>query len=497
MQIQIEIILLVLSFLFFLSVFAGKASSKFGVPSLLLFLGVGMLAGSDGLGVEFDDIYMAQAIGTVALSIILFSGGMDTKVNEIKPVFVQGVLLSTFGVLITALIMGLLIWWVLGATMASAGIGFMTSLLLASIMSSTDSASVFSILRSKNLNLKQNLRPMLELESGSNDPMAYLLVLTLVDIISLGSTPSILVIIGKLIMQLAIGAGLGYALGKFAIFVINRIKIGNDSLYPILVLTFCIFIFSATYFLQGNGYLAVYIAGLVIGNSKFVHKRSSIKFFDGLAWLFQLIMFLMLGLLVNPSELLPIILPSVIISLLMIFIARPLSVFLCLLPFKKMSLKAKTYVSWVGLRGAVPIIFAIMPLAKDLPYAQLIFNIVFFCTLVSLLIQGTSLPIVARWLKLAEKSKDVSKLKDFDIDVSNDIKTVLAEVELNENTFEVGNRLMDIKLPDNSLAVMVKREEKYFVPTGKTELKPKDKLLIMTDDYDSLQEVYKKLKVEK
>ena len=224
MQIQIEIILLVLSFLFFLSVFAGKASSKFGVPSLLLFLGVGMLAGSDGLGVEFDDIYMAQAIGTVALCIILFSGGMDTKVNEIKPVLVQGVLLSTFGVLITALIMGLLIWWVLGATMASAGIGFMTSLLLASIMSSTDSASVFSILRSKNLHLKQNLRPMLELESGSNDPMAYLLVLTLVDIISLGSTPSILVIIGKLIMQLAIGAGLGYALGKLAIFVINRIK---------------------------------------------------------------------------------------------------------------------------------------------------------------------------------------------------------------------------------------------------------------------------------
>ena len=217
MQIQIEIILLVLSFLFFLSVFAGKASSKFGVPSLLLFLGVGMLAGSDGLGVEFDDIYMAQAIGTVALCIILFSGGMDTKVNEIKPVLVQGVLLSTFGVLITALIMGLLIWWVLGATMASAGIGFMTSLLLASIMSSTDSASVFSILRSKNLNLKQNLRPMLELESGSNDPMAYLLVLTLVDIISLGSTPSILVIIGKLIPA---GTGakeymdIGYSLEK-------------------------------------------------------------------------------------------------------------------------------------------------------------------------------------------------------------------------------------------------------------------------------------------
>lgn len=497
MHIQVEILLLVLSFLFFLSVFAGKASSKFGVPSLLLFLGVGMLAGSDGLGLQFDDIYIAQAIGTVALCIILFSGGMDTKINEIKPVIAQGVLLSTIGVLITALVMGLLTWIVLGQTMESAGVGFLTSLLLASIMSSTDSASVFSILRSKNLNLKQNLRPMLELESGSNDPMAYLLVLTLVDIVSLGSSPNIWFIIGKLMMQLAIGAGLGYALGKFAIFVINRIKIGNDSLYPILVLTFCIFVFSATYFLQGNGYLAVYIAGLVMGNSKFVHKRSSIKFFDGLAWLFQLIMFLMLGLLVNPHELLPIILPALIISLLMIFIARPLSVFLCLLPFRKMTLKAKTYVSWVGLRGAVPIIFAIMPLAADLPHAQLIFNIVFFCTLISLLIQGTSLPIVARWLKLAEKSNDVSKLRDFDIDVSSDIKTVLAEVELTDNTFEKGNRLMDIKLPENSLAVMVKREEKYFVPTGKTELHSKDKLLIMTDDHASLQEVYKKLNIEK
>ena len=278
---------------------------------------------------------------------------------------------------------------------------------------------------------------------------------------------------------------------------INKIKIGNDALYPILVLTFCIFIFSATYYLQGNGYLAVYIGGLVIGNSKFVHKRSSMKFFEGLAWLFQLVMFLTLGLLVNPHELLPIALPALIISLLMILIARPLSVILCLLPFRKMSVRAKSYISWVGLRGAVPIIFAIMPLAENIPHARLMFNIVFFCTLVSLLIQGTSLPLVARWMKLSEKSKNVSKLRDFDIDVSNDIKTVLAEVELNENTFEVGNRLMDIKLPDNSLAVMVKREEKYFVPTGKTELNPKDKLLIMTDDYDSLQEVYKKLKVEK
>lgn len=497
MTVQIELLLLVLSALFFLSVFAGKASSKYGVPALLLFLAVGMICGTDGVGIEFDNIYIAQTIGTVALCIILFSGGMDTKFSEIKPIMLQGFLLSTVGVLLTALCAGVLIWLVLGCTMPGAGIGLLSSLLLAATMSSTDSASVFSILRSKGVHLKQNLRPMLELESGSNDPMAYMLVITILDVMKMGTEVSGWMIVFKLLMQLVVGGLAGYLFGKLAVFVINKIKIGNDALYPILVLTFCIFIFSATYYLQGNGYLAVYIGGLVIGNSKFVHKRSSMKFFEGLAWLFQLVMFLTLGLLVNPHELLPIALPALIISLLMILIARPLSVILCLLPFRKMSVRAKSYISWVGLRGAVPIIFAIMPLAENIPHARLMFNIVFFCTLVSLLIQGTSLPLVARWMKLSEKSKDVSKLRDFDIDVSNDIKTVLAEVELNENTFEVGNRLMDIKLPDNSLAVMVKREEKYFVPTGKTELNPKDKLLIMTDDYDSLQEVYKKLKVEK
>lgn len=496
MGIQIEAVLLVLSALFFLSVLAGKASSRFGVPALLLFLAVGMLCGTDGLGIQFDNIHLAQTIGTVALCIILFSGGMDTQISEIKPIMLQGLILSTLGVLITALITGVIIWWILGMTLPAAGMGFLASLLLASTMSSTDSASVFSILRSKNLNLKHNLRPMLELESGSNDPMAYMLVLTMLEVLKVGTVTSYWDIVLKLVLQLVIGAAAGYLLGKAAVFVINKIKIGNDSLYPILVLTFCIFMFSATYFMQGNGYLAVYIGGLVIGNSKFVHKRSSIKFFEGLAWLFQLIMFLTLGLLVNPHELIPIIVPGLIISFLMIFFARPLTVFLCLLPFRKMTLKDKTYVSWVGLRGAVPIIFAIMPLAEGIPGARDIFNIVFFCTLISLLVQGTSIPVVARWLGLAEKTKDTTKLKDFDIDVSSDIKTVLAEIELCDKSFEKGNRLMDIKLPENSLAVMVKRDEKYFVPTGKTSLYAKDKLLIMTDDHQSLEEVYRKLNIK-
>jgi cell volume regulation protein A len=345
---------------------------------------------------------------------------------------------------------------------------------------------VFSILRSKGQHLKNNLRPMLELESGSNDPMAYVLVITLINLIKLNHIPNYWVVAGTLLLQLCIGALLGYLLGKLSVIIINRIKIGNDSLYPILVFTFCIFIYSAVYFFKGNGFLAVYVAGLVIGNSKFVHKRSALNFFDGLAWMFQLIMFLTLGLLVNPHELLPIAVPGLIISLLMIFFSRPLTVFLCLLPFRKMPARDKVYVSWVGLRGAVPIIFAIFPLVENVPHSRIIFNIVFFCTLISLVVQGTSLPMIARWLKLAEKPKEIKKLVDFDIDLSSDIKSVTCEIEITPGVLKNGSLLMNLPFPDNTLVVMVKREDKYFVPTGKTVLNEKDKLLIITDNHEDL-----------
>jgi cell volume regulation protein A len=496
MNIQIEVALLILSILFFLSILAGKASSRYGVPALLLFLGVGMLFGSDGLGIQFENIQVANAIGTVALCIILFSGGLDTKISEIRPILPQGIILATSGVLLTALVTGVVIWWVLGMTMASAGISLLTSLLLASTMASTDSASVFSILRAKNLHLKNNLRPMLELESGSNDPMAYILVITLIDLIKLSNAPNYWVVGGTLILQLGIGALLGFALGKLAVRIINRIKIGNDSLYPILIFTFCIFIFSLTYFSKGNGFLAVYIGGLVIGNSKFVHKRSSLGFFDGLAWMSQLIMFLTLGLLVNPHELIPIIIPGLIISFLMIFVTRPFTVFLSLLPFRKMPFKDKTFVSWVGLRGAVPIIFAIYPLVENVPHARLIFNIVFLCTLVSLVVQGTSLPLVARWLNLAEEPKQMNKVRNFDVDFSTDIKSVTTEIEITPKILENGNQLMHLSLPDNTLVVMVNRDNNYFVPTGQTILEEKDKILIITDNHEALMETYKNLGVE-
>lgn len=496
MSIKIELILIVLSVLFFLSILAGKASSKFGVPALLLFLSVGMISGSDGLGIQFENIHIANTIGTIALSIILFSGGLDTKIEEIRPIVVKGIILATLGVLLTALISGLFIWLVLGFTFSTLNIGILTSLLLAATMSSTDSASVFSILRSKSLNLKNNLRPMLELESGSNDPMAYILVITLIDIIKINTGINYLTIGIQLILQLIIGALVGFGVSKLAVYIINRIKIGNDSLYPILVFTFSIFIFSVTYFANGNGYLAVYIGGLVLGNTKFVHKRSSLNFFDGLAWMSQLLMFLTLGLLVNPHELVPILIPGLIISLVMIFVSRPLSVFLSLLPFRKMPFRDKTFISWVGLRGAVPIIFAIIPLAEEIPYARIIFNIVFLCTLVSLLVQGTSLSLVANWLGLAESAPKVKKMKNFDVDFSDDIKSITTEIEITENILSKGNRLMDLALPQGTLAVLVKRDDIYFIPKGNTSLMVNDKLLIITDNHETLNETYTSLGIQ-
>lgn len=334
---------------------------------------------------------------------------------------------------------------------------------------------------------------MLELESGSNDPMAFVLVITIIDLIKVNGEPNYWLVAGTLLLQLGIGAVMGFASGKLAVRIINRIKIGNDSLYPILIFTFCIFIFSATYFVKGNGFLAVYVGGLVIGNSKFVHKRSCLNFFDGLAWMSQLIMFLTLGLLVNPHELVPVIVPGLLISFLMIFFSRPLTVFLCLLPFKKISFKDKTYISWVGLRGAVPIIFAIYPLVENVPHARLIFNIVFFCTLVSLVVQGTSLPLFARWLNLAERPRKIKKVRNFDIDFSNDLKSVTTEIEVTAKILEGGNKLMNLPLPDNTVVVMVMRDNNYFVPTGQTVLKEKDKILIITDNHEILMETYKNL----
>ncbi|MCD8173039.1 MAG: potassium/proton antiporter [Alistipes sp.] len=475
-------ILLVGSILLFGSILAGKAGSRFGIPALLLFLGVGMLFGSDGLGIEFNSPAMAQFIGMMALSIILFSGGMDTSFSEIKPVLGQGIVLAMVGVFVTTLITGTFIWLIFREFL------FVEALLLAAVMSSTDSASVFSILRSKRQGLKQRLRPMLELESGSNDPMAYMLTILLIQIIKTGDF-NVWSSIWIFIMQLSIGAVAGFLIGHLAIRVINKIDIDNRSMYGILLVAFTFFIFSITDLIKGNGYLAVYIAGLVVGNHKIVFKRSMVTFFDGFAWLFQIVMFLTLGLLVNPNELLPVAGIGLLIGVFMIIFARPAAVFLCLAPFKGLTFKGRTYISWVGLRGAVPIIFATYPLLEGIPHARTMFNIVFFITIVSLLIQGTTVSWVAQLLGLATEEKTDA----FGMDLPEKVKSALSEIDVQPVLLTGGDRLRDLVLPDNTLVVMIKRGENYFVPKGATKLDVGDKLLVISDNDEELQKEYKSL----
>ena len=484
--------------LIFLSILISKTGYKFGVPVLLLFLLLGMLAGNF---IHFEDAQAAQNIGMVALCIILFSGGMDTKYAEIKPIAKEGVVLATLGVLLTAALTGTFIWWITNFTPLGniLKLNFIESLLLASVMSSTDSATVFAILRSKSVRLKQNLRPLLELESGSNDPMAYLLTIVLIQIIQKGTGDiNMWVQVGLFLYKFIAGAAFGFFLGKFIVRIINKINLNNDGLYMVLMLISTFFIFSLTEVAQANGYLAVYIGGLVIGNSKFVHKKSIIKFYDGLTWLFQIIMFLVLGLLVNVADLGRIAVPALLIGVFMIVLGRPLSVIISLLPFRKLTTKARGYVSWVGLRGAVPIIFATYPLVAGIPYAQDIFNIVFFITILSMAIQGTTVSSGAKLLGLAFKDTEAKKKSEFGVefDFSDGVKSAMSEVVVTEESLRFGNKLMNINIPEKSLVVMVKRGSHYFIPSGNSILEKGDVMLIITDDEEALKKTYEELGIK-
>ena len=487
-----EEVLLICSVILFVSILAGKAGFRVGLPALLLFLGIGMLFGSDGLGLQFSNPQIAQFIGMIALSIILFSGGMDTKLSEIKPIASQGVVLATLGVLVTTAITGYFIFWLTGLVAGYETLTLAESLLMAAVMSSTDSASVFSILRSKGGYLKQRLRPTLELESGSNDPMAYMLTIILIAYIQSNGMNFLDGAI-SLAVQLILGLIAGYILGKVSVWIINKVNVENQSLYPILLLAVIFFIFSITSLLKGNGYLAVYIAGLVVGNTKIIHKKSIVTFFDGFTWLWQIVMFITLGLLVNPHELLPVAGIGLTVGIFMIIFARPITVFLCLLPFRNFTTKAKLYISWVGLRGAVPIIFATYPLIAGIENANLIFNVVFFITILSLLVQGTTVTHVARWLHLT----DAPERKDeFGIELPEEIKSAMSEIDITKEVLSHGNKLMQLKLPDHTLAVMVKRDGKYFIPKGNTELHENDKLLMISDNDEALLQSYESLGIK-
>jgi cell volume regulation protein A len=495
MSLTAENILLVGSILLFISIFVSKAGAKIGVPALLLFLGVGMLGGTDGFGIHFNNPGLTQFIGLMALSIILFSGGMDTRFSEIKPIMSEGVVLATAGVLATALITGVFIHYLSNAIGGFISLGWIESFLLASVMSSTDSASVFSILRSKSMQLKHNVRPLLELESGSNDPMAYMLMIFFISLLQ-ASEASIAMSALNVVIQLVVGFGGGILLGNLTRFIINHSKIGNEALYPVLLFALVFFIFTVTDLAHGNGYLAVYIAGLVVGNKPLLHKKNLMTFFDGFTWLWQLIMFLTLGLLVEPSQLFTIKVAGagILIGLFMIIVARPITVFLCLIPFRKLPFKTKLYVSWIGLRGAVPIIFATYPLVAGVENAGLFFNLVFFITILSLLTQGTTVTLMAKLLKIAEPEVQSSNM--FGIELPEEIKSAMSEFEVVPSVLSKGDLLMDINLPDNTLVVMIKRDHRYFVPKGNTHLQLGDKLVLISDNEAELYKAYSELGVQ-
>jgi len=476
--VTIEYLLLGASGLLLLSVIASKASGRMGVPALLLFLGIGMLAGSDGPGgIHFDDPWLAQFLGIVALAFILFAGGMDTQWSSVRSVLGAGIALSTVGVAITA---GLVGWFATTVLHLS----WTEGLLIGAIVSSTDAAAVFAVMRSKSVSLRDPLKPLLELESGSNDPMAVFLTLGFLSLIT-GASDSPLDLVPMFVRQMVLGAIIGYGTGKLMALLVNRLRLEYEGLYPVLTLSLVLLTYSGCVWLGGNGFLAIYVAGLMMGHSDFLHKRSLMRFHDGLAWLMQIAMFLTLGLQVFPSQLVPIAGPGLLLALFLMLCARPIAVFLTLAG-SRLSMKEQAMVAWVGLRGAVPIILGTFPLLADIQQAGTIFNLVFFIVLTSVLLQGTSIPLVARWLRVDEPlslRQETSPVWD----APTSLKSGLVEVGVPASSPAVGKRLLDLGLPKSAYAVLVARKGRSFVPDGSTVLEANDSLLVFADQPSSLR----------
>ncbi|MGI8600821.1 MAG: potassium/proton antiporter [Chitinophagaceae bacterium] len=477
-------IILIGSILLLISIFAGKTSSRFGVPALIFFLSIGILAGSEGLGgIYFNNPVLAQFIGITALNFILFSGGLDTNWSTVKPVLKKGITLSTLGVILTAFSIGLFTHLVLDFTLIE-------GLLLGSIVSSTDAAAVFSILRNKGIGLKGSLRPTLELESGSNDPMAYFLTITFTTL-AINGNENIVALIPQLLQQFIMGATVGYFMGKGSRWIINRIKLDYDGLYAVLIMALAMFTFSLTDVLGGNGFLAIYLSAMVLGNSNFIHRRSMMRFFEGIAWLMQIILFLTLGLLVYPSHVWQVAGYGLLIAAFLIFVARPLGVFVSL-AFFKTNIRSKLFISWVGLRGAVPIVFATYPLIAGLQKSDMIFNLVFFISVTSVILQGTTLSRVAKLLGVALPA--TVKRRDFHgTEYFEKVKTEYTEIAVPDTSSIVGKRIVDLNIPYSVTIMAIKRDGHYIHPTGSTMIAGHDVLFILADDYQSLNSLFASL----
>ena len=478
MSIETGNILLTGSILLLISVIAGKTTGKLGVPTLIFFLIIGILAGSEGVGgIYFDNAQLAQFIGIVALNFILFSGGLDTHWESIRPVLWKGIALSTLGVFLTALAVGVFVKFVFDFTLAE-------GMLLGAIVSATDAAAVFSILRNRGIGLKGYLRPLLELESGSNDPMAYFLTISLTAIVAHGDI-SYAKLIPSFLQEFILGGAIGFLMGKASVWLINHIKLNSGGLYPVLTLALAIFTYSITDYIHGNGFLAIYLCALIMGNSRMVHRRSLIKFYDGQAWLMQIILFLTLGLLVFPSHIIPLISMGMIISLFLIFVARPIGVFASL-SFFKINARSKLFISWVGLRGSVPIVFATYPLLAGIPKASLIFNLVFFIAVSSVLLQGTTLSLVAKLLHVSLPPR-IKKQTDLDFDSNARVKAEMQSFILKQHATAAKKRIVELGLPSTINIISIKRDGLFIAPNGFTQLMEGDELTVLADDKVALE----------
>ena len=453
-----------------LGVVASKVSTRLGVPALLLFLILGMLAGSEGVGgIHFDDFELAQNVGVVALAVILFAGGLDTEWSTVRPVVGRGILLATLGVLMTASVAGAFAAWILGVSLTA-------GLLLGAIISSTDAAAVFSVLRSRSVGLKGELRPLLELESGSNDPMAVFLTLAFLELLT-DDTTAVIDLVPVFVAQMAVGGVIGFVVAKGAVVAINRVRLEYEGLYPVLLVALVLLIYGVTATLGGSGFLAVYVAGLLMGNARFLHKKSLVRFADGLAWLMQIAMFLVLGLLVFPSDVASVAGRALLVSLVLIFLARPLATGTLLL-LTRLGVRETAMVSWVGLRGAVPIILATFPLVEGVPQGDLIFNVVFFTVLTSVLLQGTTIPLAARWLRVdAPLERRPSYV--FDVIDSGGSEADLHEIAVASGSPAANKQIVDLHLPEGALIVLISRDSEFVVPKGSSLLRSGDKVLLL------------------
>lgn len=472
----VNLSILIAGALFSLSIIATLISARFGAPLLLIFLIIGMLASDDGLlGIGFSDPDTALLIGSVALVIILFDGGMRTPADRFKVVLAPAAALATFGVIITCAVLGVAAMWLFQLTL-------LEGLLLGAILSSTDAAAVFSIFQSAGLNIKERVASTLEIESGSNDPMAVMLTFTLVGVVA--GQASLDWELGITFFQQAmIGALAGYFGGKTFIIMCRSLTLGA-AFFPLFAVSYALLIFALTNVLGGSGFLSVYLAGVLIGNARLAQLQSILRMHDGLAWLSQIVMFLMLGLLVAPAQLFQYAIPALLLALVMIFLARPLAVILSLVPFR-FPVHDQIFISWVGLRGAVPIILALIPWLAGVPNHDLYFNVAFFVVIVSLLIQGWSIAPIARWLKLeVPKSPGPDHVMAFDAVQTNDILQLLA-YKVDATSPVIDADWHELPVPDGVQFLGVVRHGEWLRTANCALFKAGDTLLVLAKATDA------------